>query len=370
MIQIFNDALTNLERRVSEIETENIDYSKAVPYNNNPPFVKCQDRILTLHLRLKLIETENNHIIKQVSNTSGNVLLLQTTINDLATRVKDLEGDNEPKQEEPIEPGTIEPTDPGTIEDPILDDPDEEEDEEKEKPTTNLKFTLSINDKEIQLKNDTSIGDAEAAYYILVTSFKTPDDGIITYVTPTEWNQLGATFTKAMTINTSQANDTTLELMPNPNITIYATTDTSYGSNSRFYYQINNVNFGNEYIIQPSDWIYLDGYFSLFKLLKRGLYNCFMLNCANKNGETYGFVVERCPDGWSVYGIYYTNDEGKEYSEWTKFYNQMIYVTMPNGKYEHRLRVKETATGRKIDIPMPYENAYTMGTSLIYELPL
>ena len=132
-----------------------------------------------------------------------------------------------------------------------------------------------------------------------------------------------------------------------------------------------------DFVINPIDWVLLDGYFSVFKLLKRGLYSCFMICCGNKQGYRYTFRLERVPDGWSVVGMYYRNEEGKEYSEVATFgaANSSatrpweMWITNPKTQYEHWIRVKETATGRIIDIPMSYENAYVLGTWLIYELP-
>ena len=350
MIQILDDALSHLEQRVEELGADDITLQT---YTNEPPFVKLQDRINVLHLRLKLIEYENNHVIKQVSNESGNILFLQTTINDLATRVKDLEK-NQTHDDPPAEP---------ISDDTPAEPPDEEPtDEPTTEPVTNLLFTYSYNGTGFQIKSNTP------AYYIMVITFRTPDNAILTYVSPSNWKEINEGQHTAWHIPQSPSEDA--------DIIIYAATDTNYQA-PRYIHQANNVNMSVDFVINPIDWVLLDGYFSVFKLLKRGLYSCFMICCGNKQGYRYTFRLERVPDGWSVVGMYYRNDEGKEVSEVATFGSANssatrpweMWITNPKTQYEHWIRVKETATGRIIDIPMSYENAYVLGTWLIYELP-
>ena len=350
MIQILDDALSHLEQRVEELGADDVNNDTIeASYTNEPPFVKLQDRINALHLRLKLIEYENNHVIKPVSNESGTILFLRTTINDLATRVKDLEK---------------EPTHDDTHAEPIVDEPidDTPTDDTPTEPITNLLFTYSYDGAKLQMRSNTP------AYYITVITFRTPDNAILTYTSPSNWEEINVSSIAPWTIHQSPSEDA--------DITIYAATDTNYQA-PRYIHHINNVNLVNESVINPIDWELLDGYFSVFKLLKRGLYSCFMICCGNYNAGTYTFRLERVPDGWSVVGMYYRNEEGNEVSEGATFGAASssatrpweMWIRYPVKNREHWIRVKETATGRIIDIPMSYENAYVLGTWLIYELP-
>ena len=329
MMQAFDEVLTALEQRVASMEdtTPTITDERTAAYG--APFVKCQDRINTLHMRLKLLEYENNHEITVPDNGNGPIKLLQTAIVDLATRVTDLESKADEQSDEQIG------------------------------PTTNLQFTGAFNGTELQIRSN-----GGQAYYIIAITYNLPDGSILTHTSPSNWEQVNDALATPWSIPQRPA--------PETEITIYATEDTNYNAD-RFYYRITNE---GDYTINPADWLPLDGYFSPFKLLKRDLYNCFMICCGNYQLGEYTFRLERVPDGWSVVGMYYRKKDGTEASEGGTFGSAApssrpwyMWVRNPVKNTEHWIRVKESSSGRIIDIPMSYQNADVLGTWLIYELP-